>query len=171
MLQSFFWKRSSPLYYSNRNYCITVSMVSGSGISNIAQMREEKDVEGLVEALRHGNRFVRENAANALGDISDVAAVDPLIKALEHGNEYVRENAAEALGKIGDIRAVDPLIQALLTDSHKDVRWFAAIALGKIGDIRAVEPLRWALNDDCDCVRMAATEALKRILHPLKSRT
>jgi HEAT repeat protein len=58
---------------------------------------------------------------------------------------------------------VDPLIQALLTDNHKDVRWYAAIALGKIGDIKAVESLRRALNDDCDCVRMAAAEALKRI--------
>lgn len=100
-------------------------MASGSNISNIAQMWEEKDVEGLIEALRHGN-------------------------------EYNRENAAKALCKIDDVSAVDPLIQALLTDNPKDVRWYAAIALGKIGDIRAVESLRRALNDDCDCVRMAA---------------
>lgn len=68
-------------------------MASGSNISNIAQMWEEKDVGGLIEALRHGNEYNRENAVKALC---------------------------------------------------------------KIDDIRAVESLRRALNDDCDCVRMAA---------------
>ena len=111
-------------------------MASGSDTSNVAEILEENDVEGLIEALRHGN-------------------------------EYVRENAAEALGKIGDVRAVYPLIRALLTDTHKDVRWYAAIALGKIGDVRAVESLRSALNDDQVCVRMAATEALKRLSYIL----
>jgi hypothetical protein len=42
-------------------------MASGSDIPNIVEILEEKDVEGLIEALRHGNEYAHENAAETLG--------------------------------------------------------------------------------------------------------
>ena len=98
---------------------------------NIEKLKERRDVEGLIRALKDSDWGVRWRAAEALGKIGDRRAVEPLIEALEDIYEDVRREAAKALGEIGDGRAVEPLIRAL-----KDSDWFvqrkAAEALKKI---------------------------------------
>ena len=76
-------------------------------------------------------RWVRWNAAEALGQIGDARAVVPLIDALKDGNPEVRCSAATALGNLGDERTVIPLISVLM-DNDFVVRERAAEALGKI---------------------------------------
>jgi epoxyqueuosine reductase len=52
---------------------------------------------------------LRRNAAVALGNLGDPAAVPALIRALNGGPEVVRGHAAWALGRIGDRAAIDAL--------------------------------------------------------------
>jgi HEAT repeat protein len=132
---------------------------------------------------------VRQDAAEALGQIGDAQAlaglvqglrsehqevrctakralvqvgspaVDPLLSIMNDDNAVVREAIARVLGEIGDRRAVSPLISSL-RDNSVHVRKNAAHALGRIGDAQAVKPLLAAIEDSDPRVRQAAAEAL-----------
>jgi len=139
--------------------------VSIRGINTIYSFKLEmnRDVEGLIKALKHRDDDIRADAAKALGEIRDPRAVEPLIDALKPDpDSFVRQRAAYALGNIGDAKAVEPLIQSL-KDEDKDVRWAAASSLGDLGDIRAVKPLIQALKDEDKDVQKTAEWALKKI--------
>jgi HEAT repeat protein len=153
-------------------------------------------VEPLIALLKDKSKYLRKEAAWALGKIGDRRAVEPLIVALkDYYEEGLRKAAAEALGNIGDPRAGEPLIAAL-KDPNKDVRWAAAKALDKFNwtpgtddtgvlywiakrewnkvvaiGATAVEPLIAALEDGNEHVRWAAIEALvaigERAVEPL----
>ncbi len=141
---------------------------------NIEKMKAERDIEGLIEALKHEWSSIRAKAIEALGEIRDERAVEPLTKALWDKDEQlsIQWKAAEALGKIGHAGAVKTLIYRLglgqrstvLAERYESVRAGAAEALGKIGDARAVEPLILALlNDTSGSVRANAAWALGEI--------
>ncbi|MBP1928738.1 HEAT repeat protein [Methanolinea mesophila] len=132
---------------------------------NVRRLREAGDARGLVRALDHKDPAIQYQAAEALGDLGDPAAVGPLAQALR-GDEYsgVRWKAAEALARIGP-PAVDALIEAL-ADPDDDVRWKAAIALGEIGDPRGVAPLIGVLSDPDRFVQSRAAQALGMIGAP-----
>src|SRR4030042_6695678 len=129
-----------------------------SGGSNIGELKANKDVEGLIDALKDKDPIVRGDAAEVLGKIGDSRAVEPLIEALKDIVEYI---ALESLRRIGE-PAVEPLIKAL---KNKDtlIRSGAARALGAIRDKRAVEPLTEALKYGDMFVRSAAAVALEKI--------
>ncbi len=139
-------------------------------IPDVDELEEQKDIEGLILALKNEDYLVRKDAAIALKRIGDERAVEALIEALKYESwedDYtvliaVREHAAEALGTIGDKKAVKPLIRAL-KDSDEDVRWKAANALGNIGDPAAVEPMIDSLNDESWNVRKNVAIALGKI--------
>jgi HEAT repeat protein len=149
----------------------------------LGQLGDQRAVEPLVAALGDKEKWVRQHAAIALGQLGwkpvdetqrvslaiaqrdwdqtvslGLAAVEPLVAALGDKDSGVREQAAEALGRIGDSRAVEPLVAAL---GDKESLWsglvrrYAAEALGRIGDNRAVGPLVATLEDkeDRDWVR------------------
>jgi len=100
---------------------------------DVKKVEKEKDVEGLIEALRYeDNYYVRIAAAKALGEIGDKRAVEPLIGALKDEAAYVEIEAAIALGKIGDIRAADHLVSALKS-RYGTLQLEAAKSLGKMG--------------------------------------
>jgi HEAT repeat protein len=130
------------------------------GPPNVKKLEQKGDVEGLIKALCHEDKDVRQKAAEALGRMGDVRAVEPLILALKDSESDVAADAAGALGKIGDVRAVEPLVLAL-KDLDNDFRKQVAWALGKIGDARAIETLIGALKDSDEYVRREAGEALK----------
>ena len=72
---------------------------------DIKKMEKEKDVEGLIEALRHeDNYYVRIDAAKALGEIGDKRAVEPLIQALKDEKPEVRLAAVSALRLVIDAK-------------------------------------------------------------------
>ncbi len=129
-----------------------------SGGPNIEELKVNKDVEGLINALKDKDPMIRGDATEVLGKIGDSRAVEPLIEALK---DIVREIAIESLRKIGE-PAVESLIKAL-KDKDTLIRSGAAKALGKIGDKRAVESLTEALKYGDIFVRSAAAEALEKI--------
>jgi len=67
---------------------------------DVQKMREERDVDGLVKALKHKDRRVREDAVEALREIKDPRAVETLIQAMKDKDITVRAAAALALEKI-----------------------------------------------------------------------
>ena len=165
------------------------------GRNAVERLREERDVEGLIEALGHPDKATRIAAAEALGDIKDPDAVAPLIEALKDELFWVRRTAVEALGEIGDSRAVEPLLNLSFKDENWHVRCAGVIALedigepavdtlistlqnedpmmrlgsarvlGEIGDPRAVGPLKSMLGDREENVRNAAKDSLIALEH------
>jgi HEAT repeat protein len=141
---------------------------------NIEKMKAKGDVEGLIKALEHKDRRVREGAAFALerlgwkpGDDTekvrylivkrewdDLAglggpAVQSLIQALRDEEDEEDEDRDVRIGPAEALRkigepAVESLIQTL-KDWDDDVRYQAAELLRVIGDARAVEPMVQAL--------------------------
>jgi HEAT repeat protein len=138
------------------------------GYSNVDDLRNEKDVRGLIKALGHSDPDILYMAVEALGDLKNPAAIPPLINLLsEDKYSAVRWKSAEALAKIGT-DSVGPLIE-LLPHQDDDVRWKAAIALGEIGDVRAIDPLIGLLRDEDRYVKGRAAVALGMIGQPAVS--
>ena len=154
------WKKYQLIDIDNAQPHMNMG-ISGLSEPNIEKMEKKRDVEGLMEALKHKDSRVRYSVAVALGRIGK-PAVEPLIQALKDKNTCIRLGAAVALGKMGNTRAVEPLIRNI-KDEDEFVRVRVAWALGRIGDIRAVEPLIQTLKDGDKDVRQIAKEALGKL--------
>ena len=128
---------------------------------DIAGLRQQEDVSGLIRALQYPDVLVQKDAATALSTLGPDAA-SHLIAALTSRDIVTKLGVIEALGKIKDTRCVEPLISCLRDESN-EVRWAAAIALGESGDLRAAPPLVQALKDADKYVRYGAAVALTRI--------
>ncbi len=103
---------------------------------------EKKEaVPYLVELLKE-SAGIRAEAALALGEIRDPAAVQPLIKAVEmtDGGQKANREIARALGSIGDRSAVPALID-LLRGGDAYAKADAISALAALGDPAAVAPI------------------------------
>lgn len=87
--------------------------------------------------------LVRREAAAALGDFGDRAAVEPLARHLEDEDLDTRFEAAFALAALGDPRGVPVLIGALGTGTR---RLDACDAFKRLGDRAAVPALRRAVK-------------------------
>lgn len=75
-------------------------------LPDVDKLKANKNILGLIKALDHNDKLVRQNAAAALGDIEDVedvqslmVAVKSLVVALEDEVSSVRMAAKEALDK------------------------------------------------------------------------
>ena len=84
----------------------------------------------LIDALGDPNKDVRRNAASALANIGDEAAVPGLKKLVSDSDTETRRHAVEALKEIGGAEAVTALM-GLLKDPDPEVRKSAAEALGR----------------------------------------
>lgn len=113
---------------------------------NVKKMEKNKDVDGLLWALKQEKSDVRKEAAEALGRIGDPKTIEPLIKAFTDTNEQVSHSAIEAVGRIGE-PAIEPLSRALNRGDWLLQRQ-APRALGKIGSPRAIELLLGAFRTD-----------------------
>ena len=91
-----------------------------------------KAVGPLVEALASKKRWVRWEAAKALGQTGDPAAAQALVRALEDEVFDVRWLAAEGLIAVGD-KGLVPLLQALVERS--DSMWLREGAHHVLHDI------------------------------------
>jgi HEAT repeat protein len=104
----------------------------------------------LIEALADRNSNVRWEAAKALGQIGDPAAIPALVKALEDDNFGVRWLAAEGLIHMKE-EALVPLLRALAT--RPDSRWLREAAhhvlrtLGTLGLHDRVAAVLAAMDD------------------------
>jgi HEAT repeat protein len=159
----------------------------------LAEIKDPRAVESLIDALRDEAEGVRQQTAFSLGELKEPRAVEALAAALQDEADNVRENAARALGQIKDPRAVGPLVKALaddaaaqevsvalaaigkpavepllaaLRDKDEGVRSYAATTLGEIKDPRAVGPLIRTLADEEEDVGESAADALAEIKGP-----
>lgn len=94
------------------------------------------------------NRWLRDDAERALGEIRNNQAVPPLLQALKEGDV----GAAEALAEIGDAGAFPGLLAAFLryemeSYDHRET-WRYAHALARFRDARAVPALLEATKHD-----------------------
>ncbi len=128
---------------------------------DIEKMERDKDVKGLIKALRHRDLEIQWRAAESLGSLGPYG-MDSLLLALKTRNKDIRLGVIEALGQIRDTRAVAPLIISL-SDPDNEIRWEAALALGEIGDAAALDPLVYTLKDNDRYVRYGAALALEKL--------
>lgn len=103
----------------------------------------------LIQALE--DDFVPTEAAVALGQINDVAAMPALLRALGHKKDSVRAAAAYSLACLDGTseeqeRGVRLKLQELTSDASRRVRLCAAVALFERGDETGLEAIRAALR-------------------------
>lgn len=119
---------------------------------NISRVTDDKDVEGLIEALENEKTIIRGEAARALGLINDVRAIEPLGVLLTDNERFVRSEAAIALGNIGGNRAVELLMRAWVNTVQENNPFSEILvlsrALAKAGGDNVVEYLAQFLNKD-----------------------
>jgi HEAT repeat protein len=124
----------------------------------------------LISALKDENGAVRNNAADALGEIRDSSALDPLILALKDRKSSVQGSAREAIFKIikemkdkGDIEN----LVLVLHSEEKIVRQISVKVMTDLHDERIIGPLIYALNDEDSQVQEDAAQALMNMGSPV----
>lgn len=98
----------------------------------------------MLEADEASHRCV---AAEALGELGDVASIPNLIERLQDHDEDVRSDAAAALSRFGDARACQALRDSLVGDPCGEVKHRAIDALGRLRDQSAVPLFRRLVRD------------------------
>ncbi len=140
--------------------------------SKVENLKNERDIEGLINLLENEDQKVRKDAVLALGEIGDVSCAVPLAQKLKDDYLDIRIAACEAFIKMGH-QAVDSLIE-LLKDQNWIIRDGAVQALEKIRDTRAINPLIEALKDTnrkriSDALRSIGPAALEPLIEALKN--
>ncbi len=130
----------------------------------LGELRHPEAAGPLIERLSDDAEppNVRHAAAHALGKIGDRAATPALIAAAGRADFWVRYASIEALGWLADEQAVPPLLRLLQQDAW--MRPATVQALGSIGSAEAAPALALALDDPNEAVRLAALEALLKIV-------
>jgi HEAT repeat protein len=138
------------------NYLVRCSLVKG-----IAGDPDATPV--LIEALRDGNQYVREAAAQAFADKPDKLALQPLLAALHDAEDVVQAASALALAALGDSAAVEPLGTMLRAGVSPYVRRRVLWALSFFDHSDVPGLLRLALQDEDPHVQATAEEALRQL--------
>lgn len=135
-------------------------------LNALSRVRDPGAMQALIHAL-NGSKMMRYEAARALGDMRQAAAVGPLVDALvlevrgQPPDRHWGDNIAMALANIGE-PAVLPLIE-LLTGDDTELRRLATMALRYTNDRRAIEPLKALLNHKDTMVPYYANFALQQL--------
>ncbi len=134
-------------------------------IIELLEIKDQKLVPLLIEALKSQEHNIRFGAVRALGILEDKRAIVPLIELLKDEDRYVRATAANALKRFKDIRAVKPLIECL-NDEASEVSRSAAITLGWIDSKEAIDALKNLVankNQGNKTTQIAAEAMLRRL--------
>jgi beta-lactamase regulating signal transducer with metallopeptidase domain len=127
----------------------------------LAQTRDGRLIEPLLDALRSTDWRVQAYAAWALATARDPRAVAPLLPLLAHPVWRLRAMAAYSLRMTGDPRA-EATMQRALTDPAWQVRVEAVEYFAQLGGPQLTERLERRLADRHIAVRTAAARALHR---------
>ena len=107
--------------------------------SILGRLGDDRAVEELAAAARHGDWKVRSSAVAAIGRVAAPRSVPTLLALLDDRNEVVRKSAAVALARVADENddglgedAVRRLAESL-GDEHYSVRYGAARAIARVG--------------------------------------
>lgn len=121
----------------------------------LGEMRNDKAVEVLLEALSDVNPDIRAAAVEALGKIGDSRAVKPLVKAVEDNNLYVCCKSVIALWEIGRAFGID-----FINDINNEEQRQIISSLGEIRNNRIMERLCLAKDETSLHLQEIAFEAL-----------
>lgn len=128
---------------------------------------DESAVEEITKLLpEEKDTYVRQMAANALGDLGASDAVEALLNSLEDPSQEVRKSVVTALGKLGDDRAREKMFSSLFDYEHfAHIRNDIAIALKNLDQDQAEEQLVSVLEDESQLVNhWIAIEALTEFI-------
>ena len=64
---------------------------------DIEKLKEKQDVKGLIRALRHRNRSVRDAAAAALAEFQDAPDVQAILSEMREWRKRMEEDAEYAV--------------------------------------------------------------------------
>ena len=150
---------------------------------NVKIMEEMKDIDGLLDALKHKDVEVARKAAGAIGRLGDPRAVDPLTRIF--GSEFVEDcfkpessdlyllvlgDMAKALGEIGDKKAVKVLKRAAkveftskLTGKRAGEVHFTSILHGYHLDLEEAAEYAAEERAQIDYFKKAVKDALSKI--------
>ncbi len=132
-------------------------------LSDRSDLSDSSTVRKLINLLEDEFEYVRESAAEILGNLGDSSAAPALVKLLEDEYADVRRSAVYALDNLGDSSAVPKLIK-LLEDESVDVRESAAVVLGNLGDSSAApELIKFLENPSRYSVWISAVYALANL--------
>lgn len=139
---------------------------------NIENLKNDRDVEGLIRLLENEDYLIRKQVVLALEGIGDVSCALPLAQRFQDAYMDIRIAACAAFIKMGN-QVVEPLIE-VLKDQNWIVREGAVQALEKIGDSRAIYPLIEALKDTntkkvSNALRSIGPAAFKPVIEALKN--
>jgi HEAT repeat protein len=117
----------------------------GWAVEALKEFKDGRIDVALIELLKDGDGFVREEAIGTLGERHAKAALPSLIDILEHhpsDNYTVGSRAAVAIGRIDHAALVK-----LLSSPKEDVRWSAIGGLGETGTVADAPLIIPFLND------------------------
>ena len=128
-------------------------------------------IEPLIQMLKDGNLYGRENAAKLLGFMRAPRAIQQLEwAALNDKDSNVSETSTEALTEIGKpaLKSLIKILGIKPSATNRRIREIAVSGLGDIGDVAAIKPLIEALGEDevHQSIPMDAARALKKIGTP-----
>jgi HEAT repeat protein len=137
--------------------------------TDIEQMKDEKDLKGLIMAMGDPFTDIRSQATDALGEIGDPQAVRGLIITAGDSDSVLSYKAEEAMVRIGEpgvgdlIEFLQSNLEGNLNSSELRAKEHVIGALGSIGDSQAVETLIKTLDDDYAPLRKASVISLGKI--------
>ena len=67
---------------------------------DIERLKEASDIEGLIKALKHSDKYIRLKAVRALREVGDEKAIEPLREVLSDREAYTTEIAGYAIEEI-----------------------------------------------------------------------
>ena len=128
-------------------------------VKQLAQSKDEKAVEYLVEACSDEDNRVQLKAIDSLGTMRASGATTSLVQMLylRESEPWLKQRVLVALGKIGDARASKPIGDLTTRESDRRTMGTAIFALGAIGDTSSIHRLEQisAENKDPDLKRLA----------------
>lgn len=118
----------------------------------LRKMKAKEAVQPLIGLLKHDEMNVRTEAAYALEEIGDPAAVSALIDAVDlattaKASDQANSKIAEALGVLGD-KAATSTLQKMVGASQPLVRLAAVDALARLKDPASVPTLMKLVEDE-----------------------
>jgi HEAT repeat protein len=153
---------------------VTATAVAATPVATTTTVAQapavKQEIAPLLTALNDVDADAAREAATALGNLGDTAAVEPLVAILNDNNGYfhsvVRSAAAESLGKLKDRRAIEALLSAV-NDPIADTSSEAIRALVTLADPRAIAALVTVVRNDygfyANSVRRAAVLGLAKL--------
>lgn len=125
---------------------------------NIQRMEQQRDINGLMEALQSKDQDTRRLALHALGNLRDERSLPVLIYLLD--DPELRRSAMRALGQLRAPHSIEFLLRFTAPEFTDDFPVLVAV-LGEIGDPRGLPFIMMQTSHPSPTMRILAMHALQ----------